>query len=331
MSKIKWTDITINPQAGCDRYTKGCDNCYAIGMSARHSGMEYNKALNKYTGVVTHRNGRLDWTGHVNFLLQILENEVSKLNKPQIIFVNSMSDWLHMKITDKQVDWYIDFVTQNPEHVFQFLSKRSERLSKLTQTFPDNMWCGVSVCDKKSLHMIDELRNSNAKVKFLSFEPLIEDLGKINLKGIDWVIVGGESGAKARPMDEQWVRSIRDQCIRAGVPLSFKQWGSCAKRRVRFKGQNGKKDFIRTIEMEPVIDNQYWQQFPTNHPAVLNKRIEVLKDYDLPMLLTGNYVLQDVLDHIDHYGIGTDAKKWDRDELFQLVLTFKGDVLEVLL
>lgn len=269
-TKIEWTDETFNPQVGCNRYCKGCDKCYAIRMANRLQAQGYTK----YQGVV-HKNHKdeLDWTGKINFAPKVLSEGVRSLSAPSMIFVNSMSDTFHRDVSDDQIDWYINQIKYTPQHVYQVLTKRHERIAQLDKELPENMWLGVSVCSKSDLKAIDGLRSSSAKVKFLSLEPLIEDLGVLNLGDVDWVIVGGESGPSAREMDPDWVRSIRDQCVSARVPLFFKQWGTA---HAEWQIVEGKR---KRVKQPPMIDGKYWLQFPTDHPAVNRKRRAVIANY----------------------------------------------------
>jgi protein gp37 len=170
-----------------------------------------------------------------------------KLKKPQTIFVNSMSDVFHEDVPESFIQRIFDTMAKAPWHTFQVLTKRADRLGTIGQnlTWPDNVWMGVSVEAKDYLYRIDHLRNIGARVKFISFEPLLGGLGKIDLHGIHWAIVGGESGPQARPINKEWVLEIRDQCISTGVPFFFKQWG----------GTNKKK-------AGRLLDNRTWDQVP---------------------------------------------------------------------
>lgn len=188
-----------------------------------------------YEGVVTtpeqtKKGVKLNWTGRVNLVKQALEIPL-KIKKPTMFFVDSMSDLFHEEVPFEFIDKTINIIQKCPQHIFQILTKRADRANKyfLSRRWPiyiPNIWLGASVEQKKHLPRIDILRQIPAAIRILSLEPLLEDLGEINLKDIHWVIVGGESGPGARPMHPDWVRSIRDQCKTANVPFFFKQWGS---------------------------------------------------------------------------------------------------------
>lgn len=226
-TKIEWTDKTWNPITGCTRKSAGCAHCYAEVMARRLQAMR----LEKY------RNG-FELTLHPNFL-----NEPLKWKKAHNIFVCSMSDIFHEKVPFDFIDSIMSVIKQTPQHRYQILTKRSEIMSDYfsTRELPQNVWLGVTVECSSSKIRIDHLRNLNATVKFLSCEPLIEDLGAINLKGIDWVIVGGESGPKARPMQLDWVMNIKQQVELQGAAFFFKQWGTWGSDGIkRNKHENGK-------------------------------------------------------------------------------------------
>ena len=230
-SSIEWTESTWNPLTGCTKISPGCKNCYAERMARRLQLM----------GVDNYRNG-FKLTMHKNSLLQPIA-----WKKPQMIFVNSMSDLFHK---DVSADFILEvFNTMNIAdwHVFQVLTKRPERLLELDKfiNWTDNIWMGVSVESKEYVNRIRLLKKSKAKVKFISFEPLLGSISKISLKKIDWVIAGGESGPKARPIDKQWVRGIRDLCIHYDIPFFFKQWGGFNKKK------NGN-----------VLDGKTWNELP---------------------------------------------------------------------
>ena len=194
-TKIEWTDKTWNPITGCTKKSAGCVNCYAEVMAQRLKAMR----LEKY------RNG-FELTLHYDNL-----DEPLLWKKAHNIFVCSMSDIFHENVPFEFVDMIVDTINRTPQHRYQILTKRSERMKEYFQTrdVPKNVWLGVTVECKTSKKRIDHLRDLNATVKFLSCEPLIEDLGELNLNGIDWIIVGGESGSKARPMKQEWVINIK--------------------------------------------------------------------------------------------------------------------------
>jgi protein gp37 len=214
-SKIEWTECTWNPVTGCTKISPGCLNCYAERMARRLQAM----------GQPNYRNGfRL--TLHPHMLDLPL-----RWRQPRSIFVNSMSDLFHNDVPLKFIQQVFDVMRRAPQHRFQILTKRSERLKELSPrlTWPDNVWMGVTVENADYTHRIDHLRQTGAAVKFISFEPLLSPIPDIDLTGIDWTIVGGESGPGARPMPRDWVIDIRDQCA-AEVPFFFKQWGGINKK-----------------------------------------------------------------------------------------------------
>lgn len=234
MSNIEWTDETLNDLAGCKAVSPGCANCYAAKMAKRLAAMAEAKieagqehgALRKYIGTVD-AHGR--WTGKINYdaegttLLEPL-----KRRKPSMYFVNSMSDLYHKDVPLEYILKTFDMMRRAHWHTFQVLTKRGERLGEVSTAvgdWPANVWQGVSVESADYTGRIDCLRDTGAHVKFLSLEPLLGPLPNLNLDGIHWAIVGGESGPGARPMEEAWVRDIRDQCQQAGTAFFFKQWG----------------------------------------------------------------------------------------------------------
>ena len=216
-SAIEWTESTWNPLTGCTKISPGCKHCYAERMALRLRAM----------GQPNYANG-FDLTLHENALELPL-----KWKKPQTIFVNSMSDLFHKDVPVEFISKTFDVMRRAEWHTFQVLTKRSERLLQLSPELPwkPHIWMGVSVETLEYTFRIDHLRQTGAKVKFLSLEPLLGPLPGLDLEGIDWAIVGGESGPGARPMDPEWVTEIRDQCVDAGVPLFFKQWGGTRKKK----------------------------------------------------------------------------------------------------
>ena len=214
-STIEWTNSTWNPLTGCDKISPGCKHCYAERMSLRLQAM----------GQRNYQNG-FDLTLHEDMLERPLE-----WKKPQLIFVNSMSDLFHKSVPLEYIQQVIDVMRRAWWHQFQVLTKRSTRLLELDQfiEWPGNAWLGVSVELESYKYRIDHLRSTGAQIKFLSLEPLLGPLGYLDLTGIDWVIVGGESGPDCRPMQEKWVLDIRDQCIASRVAFFFKQWGGTQK------------------------------------------------------------------------------------------------------
>ena len=210
-SSIEWTESTWNPVTGCTKISPGCKNCYAERIALRLKAMGYASYANGFKLTI-----------HENLL-----NLPLTWKRPQIIFVNSMSDLFHEDVPFDFIKKAFRVMLQAKHHKFQVLTKRSERLLELCSDlpWPENIWMGVSVENQGYTFRIDHLRDIKAKIKFLSLEPLLGPIPNLDLKRIDWVIVGGESGPKARPMSHSWVTNIRDQCKKAGIPFFFKQWG----------------------------------------------------------------------------------------------------------
>jgi protein gp37 len=226
-SKIQWTGQTWNPVVGCSKYSAGCANCYAI----LGSFLNEVRHIPQYRGLTVLQGGRYNWSGKVQVVEHKLE-EPLHWRKPQMIFVNSMSDLFHDHLPDADIIRVADVMHRANWHIFQVLTKRSERMrdllnSKLQFCAQDrHIWWGVSVENRKSgLPRIEHLRAADVAVRFLSVEPLLEDIGNLYLNGIQWVIVGGESGYGAREFDIQWARSIIRQCREQGAPCFMKQIG----------------------------------------------------------------------------------------------------------
>ena len=238
-SKIEWTEATWNPTTGCTKVSSGCKNCYAEAMSKRLKAM----------GTIGYENG---------FRFNIVPsrlNDPYKKKKPTVFFVNSMSDIFHEKMPNEYLDKIFSVIKNTPQHTYQLLTKRADNMyNYLSQKeIPKNIWLGVTVENKfDGIPRIDKLRKLNATVLFLSIEPLLEDLGQLDLTNIDWVIVGGESGNRARPMDKIWVENIKEQCDANDVAFFFKQWGTWGADNVkRNKKENGKE-----------LNGKIWQNFP---------------------------------------------------------------------
>ena len=238
-SRIEWTSSTWNPVTGCDKVSEGCDNCYAERMARRLQGM----------GVEKYRQGF-----KVRIHPAVLEAPLH-LKKPQIIFVNSMSDVFHPDVPFDFVRKMFDVMVRCRQHVFQVLTKRSKHLVRLQHRlpWPDNIWMGVTVEKNHYKYRIDDLRKTNANIKFLSLEPLLGPLGKLDLSGIDWVVVGGESGPGARPMLDSWVDEIHENCRRSDTAFFFKQWGGIHKKR------RGRLLHGRTWDEMPISADDYQQ------------------------------------------------------------------------
>ena len=236
-SSIEWTESTWNPVTGCTKISPGCDNCYAERLALRLQAM-----------------GQFNYTN--GFKLTVQEHMLElplRWKAPQVIFVNSMSDLFHRDVPASYIHKVFDVMGRADWHRFQVLTKRSLRLQKLSPmlSWQRHIWMGVSVENSDYAFRIDHLRETNAHIKFLSLEPLLGPLPNLDLQGIDWVIVGGESGPHARPMRREWVLDIRDQCQAAGVPFFFKQWG----------GTNKKKT-------GRILDNRTWDEMPQRVAAI---------------------------------------------------------------
>ena len=238
VSAIEWTEATWNPVTGCTRVSPGCANCYALRFAERFRGVP----------------------GHpyeVGFDLTLRPERLEQplaWKRPRRIFVNSMSDLFHEGVPLSFVERVFAVMAEADWHVFQILTKRVDRLAELAPElpWPTNVWMGVSVENRRWVTRIDRLREVPASVRFLSCEPLLGDLGELDLRGIHWVIVGGESGPRARRMDVDWARSIRDQCLSTATPFFFKQWG-----RFNSSGRSmGKKAAGR------LLDGRTWDEYP---------------------------------------------------------------------
>jgi protein gp37 len=239
-SSIEWTENTWNPVVGCTKLSAGCKNCYAEVMARRLQAM----------GVKGYEQG----FRKVRVLPDRLQEPLKRL-KPTVYFVNSMSDLFHTQIPDSFIDQVFDTMERAHWHTFQVLTKRAERIEQYTQRrpAPPNVWIGVSVENKRhGVPRIGHLQRANAAVRFLSIEPLLEDVGVLDLAGIDWAIVGGESGHRARPMQADWVRNVQRQCDQQGVRFFFKQWGAFGADGVkRNKKANGR-----------LLDGHTWDAMP---------------------------------------------------------------------
>jgi len=221
-SAIEWTDSTWNPVAGCTVLTAGCTNCYAMRMAARLSAM----GMPKYEGLTRKSGDRYVWTGKVALDHTVL-NAPKAWRKPRLIFVNSMSDLFQDAVPAEFVAAVWNTMAATPQHTYQILTKRPERMAELTPSLAvlPNVWLGTSVENAAVLDRLDHLRATPAAVRFVSFEPLIGSVAEADLRDIHWAIVGGESGPRSRPMDPEWVDEIYDLCDTAGTAFFFKQWG----------------------------------------------------------------------------------------------------------
>ena len=234
-SDIEWTESTWNPVTGCTKISPGCKHCYAKRMAERLRAM-----------------GQANYANGFKLTLQPHMLEIPlRWKKPQTIFVNSMSDLFHEDVPIGYIRQVFDVMARAHWHRFQVLTKRANRLAELSPrlAWASNIWMGVSVENAKYAYRIDELRSAGSSIKFLSLEPLLGPLSDLDLLGIDWVIVGGESGPRARHIDPVWVTDLRDQCERANVPFFFKQWGGTNRKR------SGR-----------LLDGRTWDQMPYDRP-----------------------------------------------------------------
>ncbi len=232
-SSIEWTEMTWNPTTGCNKVSQGCKNCYAEIMSRRLKAM----------GVEKYENG-FELTLHEDVL-----THPYSWKKPRIVFVNSMSDLFHEKVPLEFIQKTFEVMNDCSHHTFQVLTKRAWRLRELSDklTWTENIWMGTSIENEKVLHRKNELIESGAKIKFLSLEPLLGPLPNLDFEGIDWAIVGGESGPGARELKKDWVLDIRDKCQKTGVHFFFKQWGGVRKK------EHGRKLEGRTYDEMPEL------------------------------------------------------------------------------
>ncbi len=230
-SSIEWTEYTWNPVTGCTKISHGCKNCYAERMSRRLKAMGVNKYRNAFS-VTLHES--------------VLE-EPTKWSKPRLVFVNSMSDLFHESVPTWFIKAVFEVMNQESQHTFQVLTKRPARAIHINEKlcWTSNIWFGVSIESDQWTERLDLLKGTGAHTKFLSLEPLLGPLPNLELQGVDWVIAGGESGPKARPVKVEWVREIRDNCIKSNVPFFFKQWGGV------FKKRTGR-----------ILDNRTWDEMP---------------------------------------------------------------------
>jgi len=235
-TSIEWTDATWNPVAGCTVISPGCTNCYAMRMAGRLEAM----ASIKYQGLTRKSGTKSVWTGIVRLDRAVLDLPRS-WRKPRRIFVNSMSDLFHPDVPTDFVAEVWDAMRRASQHTYQILTKRPERMAEVTASLPvlRNVWLGTSIENSEYLWRLDHLRDVRAAIHFVSFEPLLGSVGGVDLTGIEWVIVGGESGPRARPMQRVWVEEIQIACRTAGTAFFFKQWGGVRK---DLTGRNFKGD-----------------------------------------------------------------------------------------
>ncbi|MEP9384233.1 phage Gp37/Gp68 family protein [Nocardioides sp. KR10-350] len=242
ISAIEWTEVTWNPVTGCDRVAAGCDNCYALALAKRLRAMGAEKYQNDGDPVTSGPGFAV--TVHPSALTQPY-----KWRSPKVVFVNSMSDLFHAKVPVSFIRDVFDVIAETPRHTYQALTKRAHRMARIADRldWPDNLWMGVSVESHDVTNRIDHLAATPAATRFLSCEPLLTALPGLDLTSVDWVIVGGESGPRARPMDYAWVEDIQLQCADADVPFFFKQWGG------RTPKANGRELHGRTWDEMPAL------------------------------------------------------------------------------
>jgi len=242
---IEWTEVTWNPTTGCDRVSEGCDNCYALTMAKRLKAM----------GSARYQVDGDPRTSGPGFAISVHPDSLDqpyRWSGRRTVFVNSMSDLFHAKVPLTFVRQVFEVIADTPQHTYQLLTKRSARLPKIADKldWPENLWLGVSIENADHLYRVKHLNGVPAAVRFLSCEPLLGPLSGLDLTGIGWVITGGESGPKARPLDPEWVREIRDICVEAKVPFFHKQWGG------RTPKERGR-----------VLDGLVWSEMPTTSSA----------------------------------------------------------------
>ncbi len=233
LSSIEWTEATWNPVTGCSKISEGCENCYAETFAKRLKSMGNHKYRNEF-----------EVTLHPDCL-----DQPFSWKQQRIIFVCSMSDLFHKDVPLSFIKKIFSVMNSNKRHVFQVLTKRSERLTSIAPEleWTTNIWLGVTVENNRCTYRIEDLKETPAAIKFISFEPLLSSIGDVNLEGIDWVIVGGESGPHARPMEKEWVTGIRDRCLDDDIPFFFKQWGGFPKKK------RGRELDDRTWDQMPVV------------------------------------------------------------------------------
>lgn len=267
---IEWTEHTWNPFVGCSIESAGCKNCYAMRLAHR---IEAFGTVPAYAGTTCKVNGNNVWSGTVNRSSDKTMRKPLGIRGSALIFVNSMSDFFHENADDQ---WRIEALRVmriTPQHTYQVLTKRPENigpfLARTGEVLPDNLWLGTTVEDSRVAHRIDTLRLIPAAVRFISFEPLIGDVGAVDLAGILWAISGGESGPKCRPCDAQWARNIRDQCIAQGVAHFFKQWGHWRNNPLALTAPDGIAPDRWVEQCDPdgkggsLLDGISWKEWPS--------------------------------------------------------------------
>lgn len=240
-TQIEWTDATWNPVAGCSLSSAGCQNCYAMLMARRLEAM----GVPKYKGLTQKSGKKVTWNGVVKEDTPSLLIPI-KWKKPRKVFVNSMSDLFHEEVSDDFILSVWEVMRKTPQHNYQILTKHPERMRQIMsdtiKTVLPNVWLGTSIENSEVIARISELRKTPAAIRFISFEPLIDSVGSVNLENIHWAIVGGESGNRARPIKEEWIDEIHAQCNSHKTAFFFKQWGSWGKdNQKRSKKANGRE------------------------------------------------------------------------------------------
>ena len=237
---IEWTEVTWNPTTGCDRISSGCDNCYAMALAKRLKAMGVEKYQQDGDSRTSGPGFGIAWHGPTL-------DDPYRWSGSRLVFVNSMSDLFHAKVPLNFIRRVFEVMVATPQHTYQLLTKRSRRLRRIADDlpWPPNVWIGVSVEDDRVLSRVDDLRQVPAAIRFLSCEPLLGPMDGLDLAGIGWVIAGGESGPRHRPMQPEWVRGLRDLCQRDEVPFFFKQWGG------RTPKQGGR-----------ALDGRTWHEMP---------------------------------------------------------------------
>jgi len=262
-SKIEWTDTTWNWVTGCDKVSAGCDNCYACSLAKKLKAWGNRRYQNDGPG-----GPGFGVTVHDDLLVVPL-----RWRKPRVVFVNSMSDLFHKDVPEDKIQQCFQVMARTPQHHYQLLTKRPPRMRKVVSSIYgslpplENVWLGTSIEDDSTVFRADWLRKTPAAVRFLSLEPLIGSVDSLDLSGIDWVIVGGESGKGHRPMDPDWVRSIRDRCVALGIPLFFKQWGHLSNNpdpTDPWAKKNG-----GSSKGGALLDGTLWHQFPGRVQAAI--------------------------------------------------------------
>ena len=246
-SKIEWTETTWNPCRGCSPASAGCLNCYAVRIARRFGGPG-----KPYDGLTKPSNGHGPrWTGNIRLVREVLDAPL-RWSKPRMVFVNSMSDLFHDAVPASFISDVFDVMARSSKHTFQVLTKRSERLREMAPDlpWPGNIWMGVTAESADYLNRVADLITVPAAVRFLSIEPMLGPMDELDLAGIQWVIVGGESGPGARAIEPAWVRTIRDQCVESEVAFFFKQWGG-----------------VRKKAAGRLLDGKTWSQLPITQQA----------------------------------------------------------------